>query len=135
MCIFVTHFRWNFTRFSSIYKCRSHNLINIQQGFWQLLLYIRISCKFIRFLTNQSIVCAFGVCVISINRAVTVWVPSEVKRLFSWKMSTLYFIMLWIFSIGFNLLPLTKTWGEIIYDEYTFRKSFQTTVKTLKDSF
>ena len=60
--------------------------------------------------------CAF----ISLNRALAVWNYKLAKQLFTWKKTTLYYNLMWQFSVGMMLLPLFGKWGELDLKEELF---------------
>ena len=75
---------------------------------WPFLFYSNIS------------VSAFGLALISINRAISVLKPSRLTKYFNWKKCLAYHGVLWMFSLIFFVFPLTGVWGEIGYAKETF---------------
>ena len=48
--------------------------------------------------------------------------------MFTWKKTLIYFVILWIYSIGFLSLPLLEIWGDFKYYDGTFSCTFDNKV-------
>ena len=48
--------------------------------------------------------------------------------MFTWKKTLIYFVILWIYSIGFLSLPLLEIWGDFKYYDGTFSCTFDNEV-------
>ena len=52
------------------------------------------------------------------------WNFRVAEKMFTWKKTLIYFVILWIYSIGFLSLPLLKIWGDFKYYDGTFSCTF-----------
>ena len=79
-----------------------------------------VSCPIFSFFFFANIgVSALSMAMIAINRVVRVWFPTKMG-LFSRKRTWTMVSLVWIFSHGVMLLPLTEIWGTVGYEPRTF---------------
>ena len=67
---------------------------------------------------------------VALNRYVGVFHNLKMKHIFSWKMSSLMVFGIWFISFGIMMLPFTKSWGQLGFEELTF----SCTIKDYKDA-
>ena len=65
---------------------------------------------------------------ITLNRAIALWNFRVAEKMFTWKKTLIYFVILWIYSIGFLSLPLLEIWGDFKYYDGTFSCTFDNKV-------
>merc|ERR1711935_16842 len=82
-------------------------------------------CKLfpIVFFANVN-VCTITTALITLNRAIALWNFHLAEKMFTWKKTLIYFVILWIYSIGFLSLPLLEIWGDFKYCDGTFSSTF-----------
>ena len=69
---------------------------------------------------------------ITLNRAIALWNFRVAEKMFTWKKTLIYFVILWIYSIGFLSLPLLEIWGDFKYYDGTFSCTFDNEVPLKK---
>ena len=78
-----------------------------------------MSIFFAVFFANVN-VCTITTALITLNRAIALWNFRVAEKMFTWKKTLIYFVILWIYSIGFLSLPLLEIWGDFKYYDGTF---------------
>ena len=90
-----------------------------------------MSIFFAVFFANVN-VCTITTALITLNRAIALWNFRVAEKMFTWKKTLIYFVVLWIYSIGFLSLPLLEIWGDFKYYDGTFSCTFDNEVPLKK---
>ena len=86
-----------------------------------------LSIFFTVFYANINVT-TISTALIPLNRAIALWNFSVAEKMFTWKKTLIYFVILWIYSIGFLSLPLLEIWGDFKYYDGTFSCTFDNKV-------
>ena len=87
----------------------------------------QVSIFFTVFYANINVT-TISTALIPLNRAIALWNFSVAEKMFTWKKTLIYFVILWIYSIGFLSLPLLEIWGDFKYYDGTFSCTFDNKV-------
>ena len=90
-------------------------------------MYLYVSIFFTVFYANINVT-TISTALIPLNRAIALWNFSVAEKMFTWKKTLIYFVILWIYSIGFLSLPLLEIWGDFKYYDGTFSCTFDNKV-------